>query len=126
MLSLKRAIVTLSPSWKGKSNSRPSSSMSNTSEPWNAHANNRATRPRRAPTRGPTCVRRTTASARQRRMNRDRMTRFAAVLVGAAVLFGLEQQFGVKLYLAIPAGIAAYFATLIVLALTFGSGNQTK
>jgi len=59
-------------------------------------------------------------------MNRDRMTRFAAVLVGAAVLFGLEQQFGVKLYLAIPAGIAAYFATLIVLALTFGSGNQTK
>ena len=59
-------------------------------------------------------------------MNRDRMSRFAAVLVGAAVLFGLEQQFGVKLYLAIPAGIAAYFATLIVLALTFGSGNQTK
>ena len=59
-------------------------------------------------------------------MNRDRMTRFAAVLVGAAVLFGLEQQFGVKLYLAIPAGIAVYFATLIVLALAFGSGNQTK
>ena len=54
------------------------------------------------------------------------MIRFAAVLVGAAVLFGLEQQFGVKLYLAIPAGIAAYFATLIVLALAFGSGNQTK
>ena len=54
------------------------------------------------------------------------MIRFAAVLVGAAVLFGLEQQFAVKLYLAIPAAIAAYFATLIVLALAFGSGGQTK
>src|SRR4029079_3855382 len=60
------------------------------------------------------------------RMMRDRMIRFAAVLVGAAVLFGLEQQFGVQLYLAIPAAIAVYFATLIVLTLAFGSGNQTK
>jgi uncharacterized membrane protein len=59
-------------------------------------------------------------------MSRDRMIRFAAVLVGAAVLFGLEQAFGVKLYLAIPAAIAAYFATLIVLTLAFGSGSQTK
>lgn len=59
-------------------------------------------------------------------MNRHRMIRFAAVLVGAAVLLGLEQQFGVKLYLAIPAAISAYFATLIVLTLAFGSGNQTK
>lgn len=59
-------------------------------------------------------------------MSRDRMIRFAAVLVGATVFFGLEQEFGVKLYLAIPAAIAAYFATLIVLALAFGSGSQTK
>ena len=59
-------------------------------------------------------------------MNRDRMIRFAAVLVGAAVLFGLEQQFGVKLYLAIPAGIAAYFAALILLTLAFDSGTRTK
>jgi hypothetical protein len=40
--------------------------------------------------------------------------------------FGLEQEFGLKLYLAIPAAIAAYFATLIVLTLAFGSGSQTK
>ncbi|HSL80767.1 MAG TPA: hypothetical protein VK877_14030 [Pseudolabrys sp.] len=59
-------------------------------------------------------------------MSRDRMIRFAAVLVGAAVLFGLEQGFGLKLYLAIPAAIAAYFATLIVLTFAFGSGSQTK
>jgi hypothetical protein len=30
-------------------------------------------------------------------MNRDRMIRFAAVLVGAGVLFGLEQELGAKL-----------------------------
>ncbi|MGE5163356.1 MAG: hypothetical protein ACM3IH_04955 [Sphingobacteriales bacterium] len=59
-------------------------------------------------------------------MSRDRMIRFAAVLVGAAVLFGLEQKFGVNLYLAIPAGIAAYFATLVALTLALGSGSQTK
>ena len=59
-------------------------------------------------------------------MSRDRMIRFAAVLVGAAVFFGLEQEFGLTLYLAIPAAIAASFATLIVLTLAFGSGSQTK
>ena len=63
---------------------------------------------------------------RQRDMSRDRMIRFAAVLVGAAVLSGLSSNSAQSLYLAIPAGIAAYFATLIVLTLAFGSGNQTK
>jgi uncharacterized membrane protein len=59
-------------------------------------------------------------------MNRDRMIRFAAVLVGAAVLFGLEQQLGAKLYVAIPAGIIAYVVTLVALGLMFGSGRQVK
>ncbi len=59
-------------------------------------------------------------------MNRDRMIRFAAVLVGASVLFGLEQGFGTKLYIAIPAGILAYVMTLLALGLTLGSGSQTK
>jgi uncharacterized membrane protein len=59
-------------------------------------------------------------------MNRDRMIRFAAVLVGAGVLFGLEQELGVKLYLAIPAGILAYVATLVALGLTLGRGSQAK
>ena len=49
------------------------------------------------------------------------MIRFAS-----AGWFALEQQFDVKFYLALPAAIAAYFATLIVLALAFGSGSQTK
>lgn len=59
-------------------------------------------------------------------MNRDRMIRFAAVLVGAAILFGLEQGLGTKLYLAIPAGIVAYVVTLVVLGLMFAGGSQAR
>jgi uncharacterized membrane protein len=54
------------------------------------------------------------------------MIRFAAVLVGAGVLFGLEQELGAKLYVAIPAGILAYIATLVALGLTLGSRRQAK
>jgi len=54
------------------------------------------------------------------------MIRLAAVLVGAAVLFGLEQRLEAKMYIAIPAGILAYVATLLALRLTFGSSGQTK
>lgn len=59
-------------------------------------------------------------------MNRDRMIRFAAVLVGAAVLLVLEQQLGAKLYIAIPGGILAYIVTLVALGLMFGSSKQAK
>ncbi|HEX3163427.1 MAG TPA: hypothetical protein VHQ92_12690 [Pseudolabrys sp.] len=59
-------------------------------------------------------------------MNRDRMIRFAAVLVGAAVLLILEQQLGAKLYIAIPGGIIAYVITLVALGLMFGSSKQAK
>jgi uncharacterized membrane protein len=59
-------------------------------------------------------------------MHRDRMIRFAAVLVGAGVLFGLEQEIGAKLYVAIPAGILAYVVTLVVLGLVLGTSSQAK
>jgi uncharacterized membrane protein len=59
-------------------------------------------------------------------MNRDRMVRFAAVLVGAGVTFGLEQQLGAQWYVAIPAGIVAYIATLVALGFLFGSSKQAK
>jgi uncharacterized membrane protein len=59
-------------------------------------------------------------------MNRDRMIRFAAVLVGAAVLLVLEQQLGAKLYIAIPGGILAYIITLLALGLMFGSSKQAN
>ena len=54
-------------------------------------------------------------------MNRDRMIRFAAVLAGAAVVFGLQQGAEAKLYIAIPGGIVAYIITLVTLGLVFGS-----
>ena len=54
------------------------------------------------------------------------MIRFAAVLVGAGVLFGLQQGTGATLYVAIPAGIVAYIVTLVVLGLIFGGGSQPK
>jgi len=58
-------------------------------------------------------------------VTRDRMIRFAAVLAGAAVLFGLEQGLGAKLYVAIPGGILVYVITLLALGLTLGSGRKT-
>ncbi len=54
------------------------------------------------------------------------MIRFVAVLVGAAVLLGLEQQLRVQWYIAIPAAIVAYIVTLVTLGLMFGSSNQAK
>ncbi len=59
-------------------------------------------------------------------MNRDRMIRFAAVLVGAAVVLVLEQQVGAKLYIAIPGGIIAYVITLVALGLMFGGSKPAK
>jgi hypothetical protein len=59
-------------------------------------------------------------------MNRERMIRFAAVLVGAGMLFGLEQELGARLYVAIPAGILAYAVTLVVLGLALGTSSQAK
>ena len=54
------------------------------------------------------------------------MIRFAAMLVGAGVLFGMEQGLGANLYIAIPAGIVAYVVTLVALGLMFGSSSQAK
>jgi hypothetical protein len=54
------------------------------------------------------------------------MIRFAAVLVGAGVLFAIERELGAKLYVAIPAGILAYIVTLVVLGLVFGSRGLAK
>jgi uncharacterized membrane protein len=59
-------------------------------------------------------------------MNRHAISRIVSVLVGAAVLFGLEQRLGVKLYFAIPAGVLAYIATLVVLRLLLEADTRTK
>ena len=59
-------------------------------------------------------------------MNRDRMIRFAAVLVGAAVVLVLEQHVGAKLYVAMPGGIIAYVVTLVALGLLFGNTKPAE
>lgn len=43
------------------------------------------------------------------------------MLVGAAVIFGLQQGASAKLYFAIPGGIIAYIITLVALGVVFGS-----
>jgi uncharacterized membrane protein len=59
-------------------------------------------------------------------MNKHRISRIVAVLVGAAVLFGLEQELGLKLYIAIPAGVLAYIVTLVALGLVLGTETRAK
>ena len=59
-------------------------------------------------------------------MTRDRMIRFAAVLVGAVVMLVLEQQLGEKLYIAIPGGIIAYIITRVTLGFLFSSSKPAK
>jgi hypothetical protein len=45
-------------------------------------------------------------------MTMHRIGRLVAVLVGAAVLFGLEQGLGLQLYFAVPVALIAYLAVL--------------
>ncbi len=50
-------------------------------------------------------------------MNKARLYRSLAVVIGAAVLFGLQQGLGVSLYIAIPAGILTYIGCLLGFAM---------
>jgi hypothetical protein len=59
-------------------------------------------------------------------MTHGRPTRIVAMLIGAATLFVLQQKLGVQLYLAIPAGIFAYFATLVSIGLLLGAQTKPK
>jgi hypothetical protein len=57
-------------------------------------------------------------------MNRQAIGRVVAVLIGAAVLFGLEQGLGVKLYFAIPVAIVVYLAVKIAIGLLWGIDDK--
>ena len=59
-------------------------------------------------------------------MNKHRISRIVSVLVGAAVLFGLEQGLGLKFYIAIPAGVLAYLVTLVALGLVLETHTRAK
>ena len=56
-------------------------------------------------------------------MNRLAVTRIISVLVGAAVLFGLQQGLGLQFYFAFPAAIVAYLAVKVALGLAWGADD---
>ena len=57
-------------------------------------------------------------------MNRQTIGRIVSVLVGAGVLFGLEQGLGVKLYIAIPVAIVVYLAVKVAFGLLWGVDDK--
>jgi uncharacterized membrane protein len=59
-------------------------------------------------------------------MNRRGIPRIVAVLTAAAVLFGLEQGLGLQFYVALPAAVLAYLATLVVVGLLLGTDAPVK
>ncbi len=59
-------------------------------------------------------------------MNRRGIPRIVSMLIGAAVLLGLEQGLGLKLYIALPAAVLAYLATLVAMGLLLGTDTQAK
>jgi hypothetical protein len=48
------------------------------------------------------------------------------VLIGAAVLLGLEQGFGMKLYFALPVAIAAYLTVKLGFGLLLGADDKAS
>jgi hypothetical protein len=53
-------------------------------------------------------------------MSKLRIGRFISVLVGAAVLFGLQQGLGLQLYFAIPIATIVYMAVKVAIGLAWG------
>jgi hypothetical protein len=53
-------------------------------------------------------------------VNRFAIVRIVAVLVGAVVLFGLQQGFGLQLYIAVPIAAVAYMAVKVAIGLLWG------
>jgi hypothetical protein len=54
-------------------------------------------------------------------MNRQTLGRMLAVLVGGAVMFGLELWLGVQFYIAIPVGVVTYLAVRLGFGLVWGT-----
>ena len=53
-------------------------------------------------------------------MNKLAIGRIVAVLVGAAVVFGLQQGLGLQLYVAVPIAAIAYTAVKVAIGLAWG------
>lgn len=59
-------------------------------------------------------------------MNKRGVPRIIAMLVGGAVLFGLEQGLGLQIYVALPAAVLAYVVTLFGMGLMLGADTPAK
>ncbi|HEX3439053.1 MAG TPA: hypothetical protein VHT93_01795 [Pseudolabrys sp.] len=57
-------------------------------------------------------------------MQANGVSRIVAVLIGAGVVFCLEQGLNLALYIAIPLGVLAYLVTLVGLGLMLGTGKR--
>jgi hypothetical protein len=60
------------------------------------------------------------------RMDRQKIGRIVSVLIGAAVLLGLEQGYGIAFYIAIPAAVIAYTAARLAFGLSLGTGDRAQ
>ena len=59
-------------------------------------------------------------------MSKHGITRIAAILTGAAVLFVLQQHLDLQFYIALPAAIVSYFAVLVGMGLALGVNPPAK
>ena len=59
-------------------------------------------------------------------MSKIGMTRIGSVLIGAAVLFGLQQGLDTSFYLALPAALIAYMAAKVGLGFMLGAGEEAE
>jgi hypothetical protein len=59
-------------------------------------------------------------------MSKHAISRIVSVLVGAGVLFGLEQGLGLQFYIAMPVGVVAYVVTLVALKQALGPDARAK
>jgi hypothetical protein len=59
-------------------------------------------------------------------MNRQLLGRMIAVLVGGAVMFGLELWLGLQFYIAIPIGVVTYLAVRLGFGLVWGTDGAAQ
>ena len=59
-------------------------------------------------------------------MTKQGIGRIVSVLIGAAVLIGLQQGLGLQLYIAIPAAVIVYMAAKVAIGLLWGADEPAK
>jgi hypothetical protein len=57
-------------------------------------------------------------------VNKFAIVRIIAVLTGAAVLFALQQGFGMQLYIAVPIAAVAYMVVKVAIGLLWGADER--